>query len=130
MAGGVLNARAKMRPSPTIDTADIVDLSHEGRGIAHVEGKATFIDDALPGERVEWRRMKRSRSFDEGRLERVLTPSPDRVVPGCVHFGVCGGCVLQHLSSDKQLAFKEQQLFDSLERIGRVMPQTKLLALQ
>jgi 23S rRNA (uracil1939-C5)-methyltransferase len=130
MAGGVLNARAKTRPSATIETADVVDLSHEGRGIAHIEGKATFIDDALPGERVEWRRMKRTRNFDEGRLERVLVPSPDRVAPQCAHFGVCGGCVLQHLSSDKQLAFKEQQLFDSLERIGRVSPQTKLPALQ
>jgi 23S rRNA (uracil1939-C5)-methyltransferase len=110
--------------------AEVVDLSHDGRGIAHVEGKATFIDDALPGERVEWRRMKRSRSFDEGRLERVLDPSPDRVEPRCIHFGVCGGCVLQHLAADKQLSFKEQQLFDSLERIGRVKPATRLPPLQ
>jgi 23S rRNA (uracil1939-C5)-methyltransferase len=130
MAGGVLNARAKVKPSPTVDTADVVDLSHEGRGIAHVAGKATFIDDALPGERVEWRRMKRSRSFDEGKLERVLTPSVDRVQPQCIHFGVCGGCVLQHLAPRKQLTFKEQQLFDSLERIGRVTPQHRLPALQ
>ena len=125
-----MNARAKYRPSPTTDTADIIDLSHEGRGIAHIDGKATFIDDALPGERVEWRRMKRSRNFDEGRLERVLDASPDRVEPQCVHFGVCGGCVLQHLSADKQLAFKEQQLFDSLERIGRVTPAERLPALR
>lgn len=130
MAGGVLSARAKARPSSTVETADIVDLSHEGRGIAHVEGKATFIDDALPGERVEWRRLKRTRNFDEGRLEQVLTASPDRVAPQCVHFGVCGGCVLQHLSSDKQLEFKERQLFDSLERIGRVTPARKLPALK
>ena len=125
-----MNSRAKTRPSAVTEIADIVDLSHEGRGITHVGGKATFIDDALPGERVEWRRMKRSRNFDEGRLEQVITPSPDRVVPGCVHFGVCGGCVLQHLSSEKQLAFKEQQLFESLERIGRVMPRERLPALQ
>ena len=130
MAGGVLSARAKTRPSAVTEVADIVDLSHDGRGIAHVDGKAIFIDDALPGERVEWRRMKRNRNFDEGRLEHVLTPSVDRVVPACIHFGVCGGCVLQHLSSEKQLAFKEQQLFDSLERIGRVMPREKLPALQ
>jgi 23S rRNA (uracil1939-C5)-methyltransferase len=110
--------------------ADVVDLSHEGRGIAHVEGKATFIDDALPGERVEWRSLKRSRNFDEGRMERVLTASPDRVEPQCAHFGICGGCVLQHLDPDKQLAFKERQLFDSLERIGRVSPLERLPALK
>lgn len=114
----------------TVETATVVDLSHEGRGIAHVDGKATFIDDALPGEQVEFRRVKRHRNFDEARLERVLVASLDRVAPGCVHFGVCGGCVLQHLASDKQLAFKEQQLFDSLERIGRVPSPEKLPALQ
>ncbi len=125
-----MNARAKSKPGASIETADVVDLSHEGRGIAHVQGKATFIDDALPGEHVEWRRLKRTRNFDEGRLEQVLTPSPDRVVPQCVHFGVCGGCVLQHLASGKQLEFKERQLFDSLERIGRVQPREKLPPLQ
>ncbi len=118
-----MNARARSKAPPQIETAQIADLSHEGRGIAHVEGKVTFIDDALPGEQVEFRRVKRSRNFDEARLERVLTPSADRVEPRCIHFGVCGGCVLQHLLSDKQLSFKEQQLFDALERIGRVKPQ-------
>jgi 23S rRNA (uracil1939-C5)-methyltransferase len=125
-----LNARTKSKPSPTTEIADIVDLSHEGRGIAHVNGKATFIDDALPGERVEWRRMKRSRNFDEGRLERVIDASPDRVNAQCPHFGVCGGCVLQHLAPEKQLAFKEQQLFDALTRIGRVTPRERLPALK
>jgi 23S rRNA (uracil1939-C5)-methyltransferase len=130
MAGSVLSARTRFKQSATTETADIVDLSHEGRGIAHVDGKATFIDDALPGERVEWRRLKRNRNFDEGRLEHVLTASPDRVVPQCVHFGVCGGCALQHLAPDRQMAFKEQQLFDSLSRIGRVSPMDRLPALR
>jgi 23S rRNA (uracil1939-C5)-methyltransferase len=125
-----LSARARFRPSPTTEIADVEDLSHEGRGIAHVDGKAVFIDDALPGERVEWRRLKRSRNFDEGKLERVLTASPDRVQPQCVHFGVCGGCVLQHLAPDRQLTFKEQQLFDSLSRIGRVSPLERLAPLK
>ena len=125
-----MNARARSRPSPTTETADVEDLSHEGRGIAHVAGKAVFIDDALPGERVEWRRLKRSRNFDEGKLERVLTASVDRVEPQCVHFGVCGGCALQHLAGDKQLVFKEQQLFDALTRIGHVSPAERLPALR
>jgi 23S rRNA (uracil1939-C5)-methyltransferase len=125
-----LSARKNSRPSPAVETAQVESLSHEGRGIAHVGGKATFIDDALPGEQVEFRVMKRHRNFDEARLERVITPSPDRVEPPCPHFGVCGGCVLQHLATDRQIGFKEQQLFDSLERIGRVSARERLHALQ
>lgn len=123
-----MNVRAKITES--VGIADVVDLAHDGRGIAHVDGKATFIEDALPGEQVEWRRTKKSRNFDEGRLERVITPSPHRVTPQCVHFGVCGGCVLQHLSSEQQLVFKERQLFESLERIGKVTAERRLPALR
>lgn len=112
------------------ETARITDLSHEGRGVAHVEGKTVFIDDALPGELVEWQRVKRGRNFDEGRLLRVIEPSPDRVEPRCIHFGMCGGCVLQHLSGEQQLQFKQKQLMDSLTRIGRVTPQETLPPLQ
>lgn len=114
----------------TPELAKVSDLSHEGRGIAHVEGKTVFIDDALPGELVEWQRLKRGRNFDEGRLVRVIEPSPDRVEPRCIHFGMCGGCVLQHLSSEQQLQFKQKQLIDSLTRIGRVTPEEILPPLQ
>jgi 23S rRNA (uracil1939-C5)-methyltransferase len=116
-----LNARAR-KPTTRVEAADIDDLSHDGRGVARVDGKTVFIDDALPGERVEWLRSKRARNFDEGRLERVVTPSPDRVVPRCAHFGVCGGCALQHLSAQRQIEFKHKQLVDALSRIGRVEP--------
>jgi 23S rRNA (uracil1939-C5)-methyltransferase len=125
-----MNARARNRPSAQPETAKITDLSHEGRGVAHVDGKTVFIDDALPGELVEWQRLKRGRNFDEGRLLKVIEPSPDRVEPRCIHFGVCGGCVLQHQSGEQQLQFKQKQLMDSLTRIGRVTPQEILPALQ
>lgn len=125
-----MNARARGRPSAQPEVAKITDLSHEGRGIAHVDGKTVFIDDALPGELVEWRRMKRGRNFDEGQLLRVIEPSPERVEPRCVHFGMCGGCVLQHLSVEQQLQFKQKQLMDSLTRIGKVTPQDVLPPLQ
>jgi 23S rRNA (uracil1939-C5)-methyltransferase len=110
--------------------AKITDLSHEGRGVAHVDGKTVFIDNALPGELVEWQRIKRGRNFDEGRLLRVIEPSPDRVEPRCIHFGMCGGCVLQHLSGEQQLQFKQKQLIDALTRIGKVTPQQILPPLQ
>jgi len=103
-------------------TSRIDDLSHEGRGVAHHEGKTVFIDDALPGELVEWVLRKRGRSFDEGSTAKILEPSPDRVTPRCAHFGTCGGCALQHLSADRQITFKQQQLTEALSRIGHVTP--------
>src|SRR5271154_1405313 len=109
-----------------IQEADIVDLAHDGRGIARVNGKAVFIDGALPGERVRFRVVKRRRQLDEAGLVDVLAASPDRVVPACAHFGICGGCTLQHLSAPAQLAAKERQLLDNLERIGRVRPERVL----
>jgi 23S rRNA (uracil1939-C5)-methyltransferase len=112
-----------------IQEADIVDLAHDGRGVARVDGKTVFIDGALPGERVRFRVIKRRRQLDEAGLVEVLKPSPDRVVPACAHFGICGGCSLQHLSAAAQIAAKERQLFDSLERIGRVHPERVLAPL-
>jgi 23S rRNA (uracil1939-C5)-methyltransferase len=126
----VLSARRRSNVPATVAISDIEDLSHEGRGVSHHEGKAVFIDDALPGERVEWRLRQRGRNFDEAQLERILQPSPDRVTPKCVHFGVCGGCALQHLSAQRQIEFKQRQLTEALARIGRVTPAEVLPPLQ
>ena len=106
-----------------IREADVVDLAHDGRGVARDAGKAVFIEGALPGERVRYRVFKRRRQLDEAGLVEVLSPSPDRVVPHCGHFGICGGCSLQHLSAPAQLEAKQRQLLDNLERIGRVIPE-------
>jgi 23S rRNA (uracil1939-C5)-methyltransferase len=113
-----------------IQEADVVDLAHDGRGIARVDGKAVFIDGALPGERVRFRTYKRRRQMDEAGLVEVVSASQDRVVPRCAHFGVCGGCSLQHLAPAAQLAAKQRQLLDNLERIGRVTPQRVLAPLR
>lgn len=106
-----------------VQEADVIDLAHDGRGIARVDGKAVFIEGALPGEHVRFRVFKRRRQFDEAGLVDVVTASADRVVPRCAHFGVCGGCSLQHLAPTAQLAAKERQLLDNLARIGRVTPE-------
>ncbi len=111
-----------MKPGP-IQEADVVGLSHDGRGIARVDGKAVFIDGALPGERVTMRIVKRRRQMDEACLGGILVPSPDRVAPKCAHFGVCGGCTLQHLAASAQIAAKQAQLLEDLARIGRVTPE-------
>ena len=109
-----------------IREAEVVDLAHDGRGVARHEGKTIFVEGALPGERVRLRIFKRRRAFDEALLVEILAPSPDRVEPACAHFGVCGGCSLQHLAPEAQLAAKQRQLLDNLERIGRVKPQRVL----
>ncbi|MBS0569251.1 MAG: 23S rRNA (uracil(1939)-C(5))-methyltransferase RlmD [Proteobacteria bacterium] len=105
---------------------DITDLSHDGRGVAHVNGKAVFVTGALAGERVRARFSGKHRHYDEAVVEEVLQASPDRVAPRCSHFGICGGCVLQHLSPQAQIAAKQRTLLDNLERIGKVAPKSIL----
>jgi 23S rRNA (uracil1939-C5)-methyltransferase len=104
----------------------IDSLAHDGRGVAHVDGKAVFVSGALPGERVTVGRRRRHRSYDEAELISVESPSEQRVVPRCAQFGVCGGCSLQHLEPTAQLRFKEQHLLEQLERIGGVRPESVL----
>jgi 23S rRNA (uracil1939-C5)-methyltransferase len=114
------------RISAAPEEADIVDLSHEAHGVARLDGKAVFVTDALPGERVMLKRVKRHRNFDEAVLESVISPSPDRVTPACPHYGTCGGCALQHLAPQAQLAFKQAQLLENLARLGNVQPERVL----
>jgi 23S rRNA (uracil1939-C5)-methyltransferase len=116
--------RIPSRPRAPLSSgaARIDDLAHDGRGVAHIDGKAVFIDGALPGETVRFHYTVRHSQHDEGVLEAVLEPAPGRVEPRCPHFGVCGGCVLQHLDGDRQIEYKERRLLDNLARIGKVQP--------
>lgn len=103
--------------------ADILDLIHDGRGVARrADGKTVFVAGALPGERVMARLSAHSRRFDEAGTLEVLQASPHRVQPRCPHFGTCGGCVLQHLAQDQQIVAKQRVLLDNLQRIGHVIP--------
>lgn len=104
-------------------TANIVDLTHEGVGVARIDGKAVFIDQALPGEDVQFLYTERKRNYDRGKLQQIDKPSALRVVPGCPHFGICGGCSLQHLQPEQQIHFKQKILLDNLQRIGHVQPE-------
>jgi len=104
---------------------EIHDLTHDGRGIGHNEGKACFVEGALPGERVSWNLQNSHRQYDEGILEVVLQPSPDRVEPSCEYFGTCGGCQLQHLSYAAQVQAKQSRLKKTLEHKG-IEPDTWL----
>lgn len=117
---------ARHRTPPAPFELDVDNLGHDGRGVARHEGKVVFVSGALPGERVLVEQTKRSRHFDEARTLQVISASPDRVEPRCPHFGLCAGCVLQHLSEEKQIEAKQGILLDNLQRIGGVAPQTVL----
>ena len=117
-------SKSKRKPLPAEPVEVLIEsLTHEGRGLARVEGKAVFVDGALAGERVRFRYTRLQRHFDEGRVVEVLEASPQRVAPLCPHFGVCGGCSLQHQAPEAQIAMKQEILADVLRRIGGVAPE-------
>jgi len=112
----------KRLPTHSIQT-QIEKLSHDGRGIAHVDGKITFIFGGLPGEVVCFRYLSRNKRFDEGIVVEVIQAAPERVTARCAHFGVCGGCSIQHLVPEAQIELKQQLLLEQLQHIGKVQPQ-------
>ena len=108
-------------PAPT--QHEVTSLTHDGRGVAHVGGKALFIAGALPGERVTVREFRKRRHFDEASVDSIEQASPERVTPQCAHFGICGGCALQHLDPGAQIRAKQEHLLEELRRTGRVVPE-------
>lgn len=112
-------ARGKREP----ETATIEAVTHDGRGIVACDGKKVFVAGALAGEEVRFIRRKRRRNYDEAELLEVFRASPERIAARCAAFGRCGGCALQHVSTDHQREIKFQSLRDSLERIGKVKPE-------
>ena len=104
------------------ETAHIEATTHDGRGIAAVEGKKVFVAGALVGEQVRFQRRKFRRNFDEAELLEVLDPSSERIAAKCEAYGRCGGCVMQHISDEQQRTIKLQSLKDSLQRIGDIEP--------
>jgi 23S rRNA (uracil1939-C5)-methyltransferase len=115
-------SRRKPLPAPVGDIT-VESLSHDGRGVAHLDGKTVFIEGALPGEQVGFEYLAIRKTFDEARVTDIHEASADRVVPRCAHFGVCGGCSLQHMEPGAQIRAKQQVLLDNLARIGDVVPE-------
>lgn len=111
--------------SPPV-TFDIDALDLEGHGVARRDGKVAFVRGALPGERVVARIVRSKPRFDVAETLEVLKENPSRVRPRCPHFGVCGGCSLQHLDSRAQVSIKGRALEDTLWHVGRVRPETVL----
>ncbi|MDP1603191.1 MAG: 23S rRNA (uracil(1939)-C(5))-methyltransferase RlmD [Legionella sp.] len=119
-------SRKRQRLPVTLKSAEIEKFSHDGRGIARIDGKTTFIQGALPGETVEFQYTQVKKDYDEGRTISILSPSNLRAEPRCPHYEMCGGCSLQHLSEDAQIHVKQSLLLDSLQRIGHTEPDTLL----
>lgn len=116
-------SRRRRQTEPVELELEIIDLGHDGRGVARHEGKAVFVAGALTGEKVRAQIRRRHKQFDEAVTVEVLQASPQRVEPACPHFGVCGGCSLQHLDLAAQVAAKQHNLAENFERIGQVGPQ-------
>mgnify|MGYP001156071921 FL=1 len=104
----------------------VESIDQEGRGIAHADGKVIFIDGAITGEHVTYAPYRKKPSFENAQMLDILRPSNMRVQPKCIHFGVCGGCSMQHLDAAAQVAVKQRILEDNLRRIGKVEPETML----
>lgn len=100
----------------------IEDMGSEGEGVGKIEGFTLFVKDALPGDVARVKVIKEGKSYGYGRLMEVITPSEYRVEAVCPVARQCGGCQIQELSYEAQLAFKEKKVQSNLERIGRIMP--------
>lgn len=109
-----------------IKQASIESLDQEGRGVAHLEGKTIFIDGALPGENVTFQSHHIKASYELANVVDILKQSNQRVIPKCPHFGLCGGCKLQHLDFAAQVAAKQRLLENDLWHIGKVKAENML----
>ncbi|MCR4304301.1 MAG: 23S rRNA (uracil(1939)-C(5))-methyltransferase RlmD [Gallionella sp.] len=103
-----------------MDPVTIESLDQEGRGVAHAGGKVIFIEGALTGETVSYSSYRRKSSFEQAQVTEIHKAASMRVQPKCMHFGVCGGCSMQHLDAVAQVAVKQRILEDSLWHIGKV----------
>jgi len=107
----------------------IESLDQEGRGVAHADGKAIFIEGALPGELVTYSPYRKKQNFELAQVFQILKPAFGRVVPQCEYFGTCGGCSMQHLDARAQVAAKQRVLENNLKHIGKVAPELILPAI-
>jgi 23S rRNA (uracil1939-C5)-methyltransferase len=119
----------RKKPAPLLSKLLIEDYAAEGKCIARQDGKVIFVEGVVPGDRVDVRIIKSKKDWAEGVVVSFVSKAEDRVDPFCDHFGVCGGCQWQMLPYAKQLQFKQQQVEQTLQRIGKVaLPQIQPIA--
>ena len=116
---------------PTAERSlEIISLSHDGRGIAKLNGKTQFVEGALPGEKVSAKCLTSHTSYDEVQATSIIQPAEDRVAPFCPHFEQCGGCSLQYMRPESQLAHKERVLREQLTHFGQLSVKQWLAPIQ
>jgi 23S rRNA (uracil1939-C5)-methyltransferase len=108
------------------ETVLVESLDQEGRGIAHADGKVIFIEGAVTGERVSYSSYRKKPSYEQAQVGQIIRASFMRTAPRCRHYGVCGGCSMQHLDIRAQVAAKQRLLEDNLWHIGKVKAATIL----
>jgi 23S rRNA (uracil1939-C5)-methyltransferase len=111
---------SRSKHKPLLEKLMISEIAAEGKAIARLEGMVVFVSQCVPGDVVDVQIIRKRKRFMEGYPVKFHSYSPNREEPFCSHFGVCGGCKWQHLPYQDQLKFKQQQVIDSLERIGKV----------
>ena len=112
----------RKKPNPLLENIEITDIAAEGNAIARVDNLVLFVPYGIPGDIVDIQVTKKRKNYMEGYITALRKPSSLRIDPECSHFGTCGGCKWQHLPYQEQLRFKQKQVSDSLERIGKVIP--------
>ena len=110
----------KRKDKPVIPALEITGIAAEGNAVARWNDLVVFVPYGAPGDIADIKIEKKRSSYANGRIERLVTPSPQRVEPRCSHFGTCGGCRWQHLPYSLQLQAKQQQVYDALHRIAKV----------
>lgn len=108
------------RNLPKFENVEIIAAGSEGKAIAKVDEKVIFIPFAAPGDIVDLQVVKKKKSYLEAKVTQIHKSSELRIEPKCSHFAVCGGCKWQHLPYNEQIKFKQQQVKDQLERIGKI----------
>lgn len=105
---------------PLLENVKIEKIAAEGKSIAYIDDKVLFVPNTVPGDIVDVQVTRKRKSFMEGFVTQIRQLSDLRTTPACSHFGVCGGCKWQNLPYEKQLEFKQQEIIDNLQRIGKV----------
>lgn len=122
-------ARRGQVPREILQNLHIESIDLDANGVAHADGKVVFVRGALPEERVDAERVRSKPRYDVAQMTQLRRRSALRVEPRCPHFGVCGGCSMQHLEASAQFAIKQRALEDQLWHLARLRPRQVLAPL-
>jgi 23S rRNA (uracil1939-C5)-methyltransferase len=102
------------------ENVSIIDIAEEGKGVGKADDFVLFVEKAVPGDVADIEVYRSKKNFGEGKITKLVQPSPYRTEPFCEHFGTCGGCKWQHMTYEAQLRFKQKSVSDALSRIAKI----------